>query len=159
MALVRLDVRFDSLDALAQYAHVNQVVVSIIDADTIVALGSLHDQLTSPIGAWLELSENYSAQMAARDVATLSWLVPLDTVVVSGPSAEASAQVLEALLTNDEVNFTNGVATLVGAYNRPAPPNPIAVWSWDGSVLRGGDEVLRVASSESSDLGDATTYR
>jgi hypothetical protein len=159
MALVRLDVRFDTLDALARYANVNRVVVSIIDADTIIALGSMHDQLTSPIGLWLELSDNYSPQMAARDVATLSWIVTLDTVVVSGPSADAGAQVLEALLTNDEVNFTNGVATLVGAYNRPAPPAPIDVWSWDGSVLRCGDEVLREASFESSDLGDATTYR
>ncbi|HEY5263189.1 MAG TPA: hypothetical protein VIJ08_02860 [Acidimicrobiales bacterium] len=159
MALIRLDVRFDTLDALAKYANVNHVVVSMIDADTIVTLGTLHDRLTSPIGVWLELSDNYSAQMAARDVATLSWLIPLDTVVVSGPSTDASAQVLQALLTNDEVNFTNGVATLVGAYNRPAPPAPIAVWSWDGSLLRRGDEVLRVATSESSDLGDTTTYR
>jgi hypothetical protein len=97
--------------------------------------------------------------MAARDVATLSWLVPLDTVVVSSESAESSAQVLEALLTNDEVNFTNGVATLVGAYNRPAPPAPIAVWRWDGAVLRHGDEVLRGVSSASREPGDATTYR
>jgi len=51
------------------------VVVSVLDADTIITLGSLHDRLTSPIGVWLELSEDYSAQMAARDVATLSWLV------------------------------------------------------------------------------------
>jgi hypothetical protein len=159
MALVRLDVRFDELDALAQYANASPVVVSVIDADTIVALGSLHDRLTSPIGVWLELSDDYSAQMAARDVATLSWLVALDTVVVSGPSAEAMAQVLEALLTNDEVNFTNGVATLVGAYNRPAPPAPIAIWSWDGSVLRRGDEALREATSASHAHGEATTYR
>jgi hypothetical protein len=158
MALVRLDVRFESLDALANYANDNHVVVSIIDADTIVALGSMHDDLASPIGVWLEVSENYSPQLAARDVATLSWIVPLDTVVVSGDSPEASAQVLEALLTNDEVNFTNAVATLSGAYNRPAPPNPIAVWSFDGSQLRHGDRVLREATSESNQLGSATTY-
>jgi len=159
MALDRLDVRFDALDAVAQYAHGNPVAVSIVDADTIVTLGSLHDRLTNPIGVWLELSPDYSAQLAARDVATLSWLVPLDTVVVSGPSAEASAQVLEALLTNDEVNFTNGVATLVGAYNRPAPPSPITVWSSDGSVLRHGDEVLRMTTTESGTFGDVTSYR
>jgi hypothetical protein len=122
MALVRLDVRFDDLGALADYANVHPVVVSVIDADTIVALSSLHDGAQSRIGAWLEISVDHPAQMAARDVKTLSWLVTLDTVVVSGPHAEASAQVLEALLTNDEVNFTNGVATIVGAYNRPAPP-------------------------------------
>jgi hypothetical protein len=57
------------------------------------------------------------------------------------------------------VNFTNGVATIVGAYNRPAPPAPVTVWSWDGTMLRHGDEILREASSESSDAGDATTFR
>ena len=71
----------------------------------------------------------------------------------------SGAEVLEALLTNDEVNFANGVATIVGAYNRPAPPSPIAVWSWDGTNLRNGDRVLQLASSETTELGDSTTYR
>jgi hypothetical protein len=159
MTLVRLDVRFDALDALVSEANERHVVVAITDADTIVAVGSLHDRLTRPVGVWLDISEDYSAQMAGRDVATLSWLVPLDTVVVSAASAEASAQVVEALLTDDEVNFTNGVATLVGAYNRPAPPAPIAVWSWDGALLRHGDEALREASTASGGDFDETTYR
>ena len=159
MALVRLDTRFDALDEFVARANAHHVVVSVRDADTIVTLGSLHDRLTRPVGAWLELSENYSAQMAARDVATLSWLIALDTVVVSSPTAQSSSQVLEALLSDDEVNYTNGVATLVGAHNRPAPPSPIAVWRWDGTTLRHGEEVLREASSESSDAGDATTFR
>src|SRR5580704_15726135 len=116
MTLVRLDVRFDFLDALAEVSDARDVVVSVTDADTITALGSLHDQLTRPVGVWLELSEDYTAQMAARDVATLSWLIPLDTVVLSELSTRPNAQVLEALLTNDEVNFSNEVATLVGAY-------------------------------------------
>jgi len=157
MALVRLDVRFDALDTIVEEAH--HVVVSITDADTITALGSLHDRLPRPIGVWLELSDDYSAQMAARDVATLSWLIPLDTVVVSALPAEASARVLDALLTNDEVNFSNEVATLVGAYNRPAPPTPVAVWSFDGTHLRRGDAVLREASREVNDVGEVTTYR
>jgi hypothetical protein len=152
MALVRLDVRFENLGALVDYAKAHHVVVSAIDADTIVALSSLHDDLKSPIGVWLELSDDYSAQMAARDVKTLSWLVTLDVVVVSGPHAEASAEVVEALLTNDEVNFSNGVATLVGAFNRPAPPSPVAVWSWDGTVLRRGDELMRQVSTQSDDV-------
>ncbi len=157
MALVRIDVRFDALDAFVEETH--HAVVSITDADTIIALGSLHDRLQQPIGVWLELSEDYSAQMAARDVATLSWLIPLDTVVVSALPAEASARVLEALLTNDEVNFSNEVATLVGAYNRPAPPTAVAVWSFDGTQLRRGDVVFREASRQVSDAGEATTYR
>ena len=159
MALVRLDVRFDDLDALVGHATTSHVVVSLRDADTIIALGSLHDRLTQPLGVWLDISEDYSAQLAARDVATLSWLVPLDTVVVSSTRAEASAQVLEALLSDDEVNIANDVATIVGAYNRPAPPRPIAVWRFDGSTLRHGDEILREASTESSDVGDVTTFR
>jgi hypothetical protein len=159
MALVRLDVRFASLDALVEEANARHVVVSVVDADTIIAVGSLHDRLQRPIGVWLQLAEDYSAQLAARDVATLSWLVPLDSAVVSSTTAEASTQVVEALLTNDEVNFTNAVATLVGAYNRPAPPTPVTVWSFDGTYLRHGDEVLRESSSESSDVGDVTTYR
>ena len=159
MALVRLAVRLGDLDALAQYANAHRVVVTVRDADTIIALGSLHDSLERPIGVWLGLSEDYSPQMAARDVATLSWLVPLDTVVVSSPGVEARAQVLEALLTDDEVNFTNDVATLVGAYNRPAPPRPVTVWRWDGTLLRHGDEVLREASSESVGAFQTTTFR
>jgi hypothetical protein len=159
MALVRLDVRFDDLDELVARANAHHVVVSVRDADTIITLGSLHDRLTRGVGAWLEISEDYSPQMAARDVATLSWLIALDTVVVSSPTAESSARVLGALLSDDEVNFTNGVATLVGAYNRPAPPSPIAVWRWDGATLRHGEEILREDSSESSDAGDATTFR
>ncbi len=157
MALVRLDVPFDSLDAIIEVADTLHVVVSVRDADTIVALGSLQGRLTQPIGVWLELSEDYSAQMAARDVATLSWLIPLDTVVVSELSTRPNAQVVDALLTNDEVNFTNSAATLVGAYNRPAPPSPVAVWSF-GTHLRRGHEVLRQVSSESSDAGELTTY-
>jgi hypothetical protein len=158
MALVRLDARFTSLDALVATANVRPVVVALTDADPIVTLGSLHDVLVRPIGVWLELSQGYSAQMAARDVATLSWLVPLDTAVVSSPSPESSARVFEALLTDDEVNFANEVATLTGAYNRPAPPVPITVWSFDGEQLRRGDEVLRETSTESSDAGELTIY-
>jgi hypothetical protein len=159
MALVRLNVRFDALDALVEQSKRHHVVVSMIDADTVVALGSLHDSLTRPIGVWLELSEDYPAQLAARDVATLCWLIPLDTVVVSSAMAEPSAQVVEALLSDDEVNFSNGLATLVRAYNRPAPPAPVAVWSFDGTHLRHGEETLREVSSVSAEAFDTTTYR
>jgi hypothetical protein len=158
MALVRLDARFDALDDLVAHANAQHVVVNVRDADPIITLGSLHDRLTRPVGVWLELSPDYSAQMAARDVATLSWLIPLDTVVVSSATAQSSAQVLEALLTDDEVNFTNGAATLVGAYNRPAPPRPIAVWRFDGTTLRRDDDVLRATSTATGVAGDATTF-
>ncbi len=160
MTLVRLDVRFDSLDALVDEVNARRLIVSVTDADSIIALGSLHDRVKNPLGVWLELSDEYSAQMAARDVATLSWLVPLDTVVVSSPNAESGAHVVEALLTDDEVNFANDVATIKGAYNRPAPPTPITVWSWDGDELRHGNEALRLASTEAeASSGVTTRYR
>lgn len=159
MDVVRLDVRFDALDALVEESINGHVVIAVLDADPMVTLGSLHDELTRPVGVWLELTNDYSAQMAARDVATLSWLIALDTAVVSSPSGDAAARVFEALLTDDEVNFTNELASLVGAYNRPAPPLPIAVWSFDGTLLRRGDEVLRAASSEPRDAGWATLFR
>jgi hypothetical protein len=159
MTLVRLEVRFEHFDALVDHVNDHHVAVSIIDADTIVTLGSLHERLTSPLGVWLELSPDYCAPIAARDVATLSWLVPIDTVIVAGERAEASAEVVEALFTNDEVNFTNDVATLVGAYNRPAPPSPITVWSFDGTILRHGDERLREASCDAHEHFELTTFR
>jgi len=160
MALFRLDVSFDILDKIVDAANVHNAVISVRDADTIISVGAHHDRVTRPLGVWLELSEDYSAQLAARDVATLSWLVPLESVVVSSQNAPASAQVLEALLTNDEVNFTNDDATLVGAYNRPAPPAPVAVWSWDGTHLRHSDEVLTEHFSGTNDVvGNVTIFR
>ena len=108
MAIVRLDVRFDALDSLVARANAGHVVVSLRDADTIVTLGSLHDRLTGPVGVWLVLSADYSAQMAARDVATLSWLIALDTAVVSAASPASSAEVLEALLSDDGARHVDG---------------------------------------------------
>jgi hypothetical protein len=159
MRLTRLVVNFDTLDKYAGAPNFHDVVVSVADADTVIAVGAMHDRLRYPLGVWLEISEDYSAQMAARDVATLSWLAELERVVVSSSNAVAHARVLEALLTNDEVNFSNDVATLVGAYNRPAPPAPIAVWSWDGSTMRHGDEVLREDFSGSNAGMDVTVFR
>jgi hypothetical protein len=158
MRLTRLVVDFDTLDKYAEAPNFHDVLVSIRDADTVIALGAMHDRLRYPLGVWLEISEDYSAQMAARDVATLSWLAELDRVVVSSSNALAHAQVLEALLTNDEVNFTNEVATLVGAYNRPAPPSPVTVWSWDGTTLRHGEDVLHEVVSRSNAGSDYTLF-
>jgi hypothetical protein len=68
------------------------------------------------------------------------------------------ADVVRALLTNDEVNFTNAVVSLVGAYNRPAPPSPLTVWSYDGQRLVSGDQVLSPGRVESDDVGELTYF-
>jgi hypothetical protein len=66
--------------------------------------------------------------------------------------------VVSALLTNDEVNFVNGVASLRGAYNRPAPPSPLTVWSYDGEVLRSADRVLDEHASSWSVAGTLSIF-
>jgi len=98
------------------------VLLSLVDANTVIAAAGAKDQWRSPLGVWLEIDEGYAASLCARDVATLSWLIELDHVVVSAENARAQAQVVTAMLTNDEVNFANDAATIRGAFNRPAPP-------------------------------------
>jgi hypothetical protein len=159
MALARLLFPLASLDALAGYASDHDVVVGCTDADTVIAVAALRGRLSRPIGVWLTLSEDYAAPLAARDVATLSWLVAISDVVVErGADAPAHADVVSALLTNDEVTIINDAAAIRGAYNRPAPPTQVNVWSFDGAQLRQGETVLLPSSNETLALGDRTDF-
>ncbi len=135
------------------------VLLDCTDADTVICAAALKENWTRPIGVWLEVTLGYSAQMCARDVKTLSWLVALDNVVVSARSdARAHAEVVRALLTNDEVNFSNDVATLVGAYNRPAPAHTLRVWSSDANTLESNGLVLSLGAVTHDQLGVLTSY-
>ena len=159
MTLIRLAAALDQLDDVVRVANSEATVFACSDADTIVAAGALHGRLRRPIGVWLELSDDYSAQMAARDVATLSWIVDLDCVVLAAPTlAPERADVVVALLSEDEVTFTNEAATLRKAYNRPAPPAPVSVWNYDGETLRHRDEVLRERDVATTGWGVTTTF-
>jgi len=150
---------FEQLDDTEISAGPSRIVLSCSDATTVVALAARADRLSGPIGVWLEVNHDYTAQLAARDVATLSWLVVLDTVVISATSAAPQqAEVVEALLSDDEVTIVNEVASVVGAYNRPAPPRPIDVWSFDGATLRRDGRALVAHSTEPRWDGVATTY-
>ena len=111
-----------------------------------------------PRGIWLRVDEDYPAALAARDVATCSWLTTLEHVVIEGENAAAQAAVVAALLTNDEVNFANEAATLRGAYNRPAPPRPITVWHATGETLVAGETRLTLAGRRDSAAGELTDY-
>jgi hypothetical protein len=160
MAMARLVNTFDARDEVVRYANKHHVVISFDDADTIATVASLKDDLTGPVGVWLTLDNAYLAQMAARDVKTLSWIVDLRVVVISAETkAKDRAEVVRQLLTNEEVNFTNDVATLVGAYNRPAPPNVVEVWSWDGRELATPGQSLRQKSSENAEAGELSIFR
>jgi hypothetical protein len=159
--LARLTVTMKDLDHVADVVHqrTEPVTVEGGHANATMIVASLRDRLTGPIGVWLEISEDFSAPLAARDVATLSWLVQLDRVVVAAAdNASAHADVVRALLTNDEVNFANDVATLRGAYNRPAPPRPLEVWHYDASTLRHEDVVLVERSRVTTAAGELTIF-
>jgi hypothetical protein len=159
MALARLLAPLAQLDDVAGYVNDHTVVFGCTDADTVIAVAALRERVARPLGLWLRLSDDYSAQLAARDIATLSWLVAIDQVVIEqGRDAPAHAQVVRALLTNDEVNVTNEVATIRGAYNRPAPPTSIDVWSFNGSELRLAATVLAASSNESLAFGERTDF-
>jgi hypothetical protein len=159
MELVHLAAPFARLADVARLAQAQRLVYSCIDANTVICAASLREQLAGPVGVWLEISQDYTAQLAARDVATLSWIIELGDVVVGASAmAEQHAEVVRALLTNDEVNFTNDAATLVKAYNRPAPPSALNVWSWDGAALRCGDVVLARVATTTLDVGELTQF-
>jgi hypothetical protein len=159
MELVRLVAPLAKCADVARLAREHQLVFRCSDADTVIATASLSEQLTTSLGVWLYVSDGYPAQLAARDVATLAAIVQLDHVVVEADvAAPDHAQILASLLTNNEVSFTNGVATLSGAYNRPAPPSPITVWALTGESLVSGDLVLRSRRVASNDVGELTYF-
>ncbi|NNN01361.1 MAG: hypothetical protein HKL86_05985 [Acidimicrobiaceae bacterium] len=154
MELTRLAITLDRLGEVAKLAEERPLVVTCAPHDTVVAMGSLEGQLEVPIGIWLEVSMDYRAQIAARDVATLSWLIELDHVVIASDElAEQHAQVVRAMLSDGEVTFSNAVANVTGAYNRPAPPNAIRVWSYDGTSLTTPGLDPLVASSDEVGIG------
>jgi hypothetical protein len=158
MELVRLVAALSERDAVLSIANERLVLFHCADADTVVVAASMSGRLSHPLGVWLIVDEASPAQLAARDVATLAALVPLSHVVIeAGSLAIEHADVVRALLTNDEVNFSNEVVSLVGAYNRPAPPSPITVWSYDGQRLVSGEHVLSPGRVDTDEVG-AWTY-
>ena len=76
----------------------------------------------------------------------------------SATLARERAALLVAMLSDDRIDLRNDAATIVGAYNRPAPPSPITVWGWDGTVLAGAEGERRVTSSTLVDGLEVTTF-
>jgi hypothetical protein len=149
MRLVRVVAsRATNID-LSEVVDLSIPVIQCANGDTAIALASWRDQLTGPVGAWLEVGPGYSAQIAARDVRTLSTLTDLRHVVIAAPDrAGGHADVVRVLLTGEEVNFSNEVATLRHAFSRPSPPKPITVWSYEGEHLTCGNVTLRVVQHD-----------
>jgi len=157
MAMIRLQ------GSLARRAQISAVVAE--NAEVVLLAGDAPPILLAslagsdaPRGLWLVVDEDYPAPLAARDVATVSWLTTLEHVVIEGENAAAAAAVVAALLTNDEVNFANEVATLRGAYNRPAPPRPITLWYAAGEAIVAGATRLTLSGRRSSAAGELSDY-
>src|ERR1019366_4036641 len=105
MELVRFVAALAEREAVVRLANERTVLFRCADADTVVVAASMSGSLTRPLGVWLAVDETYPAQLAARDVATLAALVPLCDVVIDARTFfEEHAEVVRALLTNDEVN-------------------------------------------------------
>ncbi|MGH9020170.1 MAG: hypothetical protein ACRDV0_04035 [Acidimicrobiales bacterium] len=157
MEFARLDATLATRDAWAAdlASSTRPVALRLLDGDAMVAAAASDGAVRS---VWVVASDQYPAAIIARDVKTLAALVDLGDVVVEGADAPAHAEVVAALLSDDEVSFANDVATISHAYNRPAPARPVAVWSFDGVALRHGDASLRVTSTVPVPSGTLTLF-
>lgn len=109
--------RFEKIDA-------------IVGASLVLASGQTID------GLWLEVTEDYVAPMAGRDIATLSLLGPLANVVISaGDHGFAVCELIAAMFSDDSITFSNETGTLVNAFNRPSPVVNPTLWWLDGSSV------------------------
>jgi hypothetical protein len=160
MQIARLTLPFASLSRAVRVIDEESmaVVLHVEDANSVIGVASLKDDLHRGLGIWLEVSKDYPASLAARDVKTLSWLVELSDVVVSGSNASSNARVLEALLSDDEVSIVTDDAVITKAYNRPAPPRLIRVWHADGASLVSGEQVVTIIATRTSDAGELTYF-
>jgi hypothetical protein len=145
MQLARFDVSSEDLENLPVLVSEDDrpLVIRVTDADTVTVLAGVSAEWSGSWGVWLDASDNYSAGLIARDVKTLSTLLEIDHVVIDAARhAGAHAEVVAALLSDGPVTLHNEVANITAAYNRPAPPRPILVWSVEGDTLRHGDRTL-----------------
>lgn len=159
MGLLRIVTDHGRGEETARLARSNHVVIRCRDVDTVLAVASWRTTIEDDVGVWLIIDEGYPAQLAARDVKTLAAIVPLTRVVIEAASmVDQHADVVVAMLTNDEVNLSNEVVELRGAYNRPAPPRPIEVWRYrDGGVTL-AERTLDVARSETLEWAELTYF-
>jgi hypothetical protein len=150
MHLTRLDVTSSQLEDLPVMVSEEDrpLVIRVLDADTVTMLAGVSGDWSGSWGVWLEASEDYSAGLIARDVKTLATLLEIVHVVIEArENAGAHAEVVAALLTNESVTLRNEVATITAAYNRPAPPRPVSVWSVEGETLRHSERTLRLSDT------------
>ncbi len=155
MRLARLDVSVAQLHDVPVLVsdHERPVALRVRDADSVIALASVAGRWSGSWGVWLRADQGYGAGLIARDVKTLSTLLELDHVVIDADAnAAAYAEVVRALLSDEEVTIHNAVARITRARNRPAPPRPVSVWSRQGDSLRDGGRRELVRETRRGDV-------
>lgn len=137
MARVVLDVGADDLVELAHWSPSGGLlpILRLHGGDPILLLSAAEVLDSTPIDVWLTRDAGYPPQVLARAIKTLTHLRAVNGVIIDGPDAEAAAAIIRRLLSDDVVTMQNKVATLVGATNHPAPPQPVTVWHVDGEHL------------------------
>lgn len=141
MILTSLEPATISLDELAALVRDESAPVLLMGRSPVLMAAALAQRVRVG-GVWLAVGPDYPTVLAARDVATLSWLSDIEHVVIDAPSPLAHVAAMAAMLTNDEITFANDVAQIRHAYNRPAPPRALTLWYVEGDALRSGDERL-----------------
>jgi hypothetical protein len=158
MRLVRVVASRAPRKSLAEFSDATPIF-RCNDGDTAIVLGSWSDVLNNDLGVWLRVTEGYRAQIAARDVRTLSVLTNLRHVVIEAADrASEHAEVVRALLSGEEVNFSNSVATLTHVFSRPAPPRPLTVWSYENAELTSPERMLHEVPREAADDAELTYF-
>ncbi len=133
-------------------------LLEVKGGDAVMVLASMPQGFTFDVGLWWCVDQDHPAALLARDLSTLSHLRRLSRIVVESDNARLQAEVVSALLSDREVNFSNGAATLRRAYNRPAPAHPIEVGYCERDEVRLAKETLRVHSREPRPWGEIVTY-
>jgi hypothetical protein len=160
MAWRRFVANLDACDEVVPYLRAGDLL-QVRNGDAPMVAAARGEAWIPGVGLWIVVDDEHPASLVARDVATLSYLVELGPVVIEATHrATQHAQIVRALLTNDEVNFTIDVATLVAAYNRPAPRVELAVGSCEGDVLDLAGErfALRTRDVRGEGLVEVWTY-
>ncbi len=117
--------------------------------DVVVLVAAAAHALAGPVGVWLSIGDAYPAALAARDLRTLSHLVPLAEAVLDGPSAADAVDLVGALLEGGPVTRDSPAGVLRDAYSLPVPPRPLALWWREGRRLVGAAATLeRVVGRE-----------
>ncbi|MGC2169551.1 MAG: hypothetical protein WA580_10660 [Acidimicrobiales bacterium] len=159
MRLVRFLTTFETARDFETLNDEPTALFACSNADTAIVLASLRDHLSREVGVWLRVSSAYPAQIATRDVRTLSVLMDLRHVVIEAPQPVSEhVEIVRALLSGAEVSLSNSVATLTHVVSRPVPPRPITVWGYDGSQLVGPEVTLLAGATRHKGVSELTYF-